>query len=405
MPQSAVVIGAGITGSLVAHALASRGWSVTVVEARHVGAGSSSRTAAGIRQQFSTVETVLGMQYSVAFYKDFVERVGGTQVPIVQNGYLFLLAMQEEVESARQRVAMQQALGLGVELLEGAALSARFPWVSREAVLAGTHCPTDGFLHPATVYNEAMAAAQRLGAVLYQNAPVTGAEHVGERLVSVTTPRGRFAADLFVDATNAWTPRLASVLGATPLPVAPLKRYLWFIERAGAMSRESLLGMPLTITPSGAYCRPENAESMLVGWAHDAPAEVEFADEDQDRVDEAFSHRSGTDSMAFSAWAAVAEAIPSVEEFAGITATTAGYYATTPDHNPFLGFDPQVKNLVRLVGFSGHGAMFGPFSALVATTLAESGRAVSHVSSVNGDIPVGAFAIGRTYGHAERLVI
>ena len=171
------------------------------------------------------------------------------------------------------------------------------------------------------------------------------------------------------------------------------------------MSRESLLGMPLTITPSGAYCRPENAESMLVGWAHDAPAEVEFADEDQDRVDEAFSHRSGTDSMAFSAWAAVAEAIPSVEEFAGITATTAGYYATTPDHNPFLGFDPQVKNLVRLVGFSGHGAMFGPFSALVATTLAESGRAVSHVSSVNGDIPVGAFAIGRTYGHAERLVI
>ena len=53
-------------------------------------------------------------------------------------------------------------------------------------------------------------------------------------------------------------------------------------------------------------------------------------------------------------------------EFGGVQATTAGFYAVTPDHNPFLDVDPAVPNLIRLVGFSGHGAMFGPFTAAVA---------------------------------------
>ena len=91
---------------LTAIRLQRAGWKVTVIEARHIGAGSSSRTAAGIRQQFSTPETVLGMRFSVEFYKLFREEVGGEIIPIVQNGYLFLL--DEKIEEAKSRVAMQK---------------------------------------------------------------------------------------------------------------------------------------------------------------------------------------------------------------------------------------------------------------------------------------------------------
>ena len=86
MSRHAVIIGAGITGLLTAIELIKRGWKVTVAEAKHIGSGSSSRTAAGIRQQFSTQETVLGMRYSVNFYKNFMDIVGGHTDPIVQNG-------------------------------------------------------------------------------------------------------------------------------------------------------------------------------------------------------------------------------------------------------------------------------------------------------------------------------
>ena len=390
----------------MAHALGARGWSVTVLEAEHVGAGSSSRTAAGIRQQFSTPETVAGMRYSVDFYRHFVERVGGVSAPIVQNGYLFLLATQEEVDLAGHRVRMQHAVGLEeAELLDHAALIERFPWVERHAVLGATWCPTDGFLHPATIYNEAAAAAVRQGVTLVQRAPVVGVEAAGSRIQAVLTPKGRFAGDLFVDATNAWSPRLAHVLGAAELPIQPLKRYLWFVERAGSLSEAELLAMPLVISPSGAYCRPENGGSLLMGWSHDARPEPAFSYEDQDRIEAKYFHKTGTESLAYEAWAAIAEVIPAVGEFAGITATTGGYYGTTPDHNPFLGYDPQRENLIRLAGFSGHGAMFGPFTALVGATLAEAGRDVSHVSALGEQIPIDAFRIGRELRHAETQVI
>lgn len=404
--QRAVVIGAGITGTLVAHALATRGWAVSVLEAQHVGAGSSSRTAAGIRQQFSTPETVMGMRYAVDQYRHFPQRVGGSEVPIVQNGYLFLLATQEAVAAAQARVRMQQTCGLhDVEYLDGNELAARFPWVAQLAVLGGTWCPSDGFLHPATVYNEAAAAGQRLGVDLVQRAPVTGVERTGSRIDALLTPRGRYVADIVIDATNAWSPRLARVLGGVELPIAPLKRYLWFAERAGSLGPAALARMPLVVAPGGAYCRPESDSSMLMGWAHDALPEPDFAYEDQDRIEPGFFHRSGADSVAYETWAMLAEVVPQLEEFSGITSTAAGFYATTPDHNPFLGYDPEVANLIRLVGFSGHGAMFGPFTALIGASLAEAGRDMTHVSALGRQISIETFRIGRDLRHGELLVI
>lgn len=406
MSRSAVVIGAGITGSLVAHRLAQIGWRVTVLEGNTVGAGSSSRTAAGIRQQFSTPATVMGMRYAVDYYRRFPAHVDGGSVPIVQNGYLFLLSMEEEVAAGRARVAMQRQCGLGeAEFIDGTELARRFPWVDQHAVLAATWCPSDGFLHPAVVYNDAMAHAIRLGVVLVQHAPVVAARHGAGGIVAVQTPKGEFEADLFIDATNAWSPRLSTLLQATPLPILPLKRYLWFAERAGMLSGPELAAMPLTVGPAGAYCRPENQDSMLMGWAHDARPEFEFGYDDQDVVEPDYFHKSGPESKAYETWATLAEVIPALGEFGGITATTAGFYATTPDHNPFFGFDPAQPNLMRLVGFSGHGAMFGPFTALVAAALAEAGKDVSHVSVFDQPVSLDTFRIGRQYRHAERLVI
>lgn len=403
MPRRVVILGAGLTGALLAHRLTRAGWSVTVLEARHVGAGSSSRTAAGIRQQFSNPGTVAGMRFSVDFFKRFRENVGGDEVPIIQNGYLFLHALEEAWGAAKRRVEMQQRAGLEeVVAMEPAEVAARFPWVDRHTILGATFCPTDGFLLPATVYNEAMAAAVAGGATLVQNAPVTGVEG---RISAVVTPKGTFSAEMFVDCTNAWSARVGEVIGATPLPIAPLKRYLWFAERAGSMDEATLRSMPLTIAPCGAYCRPEGGSSLLMGFAHNAQPEPNFSWEDQDTIEAAFSHRSGFESQGFATWAALSESIPALGEFAGIRATTSGYYATTPDHNPFLDVDPAVPNLVRLVGFSGHGAMFGPFSALVGAALADAGGRVDEVEVMGKKVDLRPFRIGRAFHHAETMVI
>ncbi len=407
MEREAIVLGGGIIGTLTGVLLRRAGWSVTLLEASHVGAGSSSRSAAGIRQQFSTEETVRGMRYSVAFYLDWRERIGGERPPIRQVGYLFLVRGAERWEAARRLVLQQRTWGLReVEALGPVALAERFPWVAAEAVDGGTWCPTDGFLYPDVIYQDAAEALRRLGGRIVQRAPVESAVQAGGRLQEVGTPRGRFGADLFVDCTNAWTRRTARVLGATELPVAALKRYLWFLARGDAWSAEAFAALPLVIAPGGAYCRPENPDSLMMGRAHPTRDESEtFSHDDQDRVEPAFFHASGPDAVPYEVWMELAEVIPALAEFAGLTATTAGYYGTTPDHNPFLCYDPAVSNLIRLVGFSGHGAMFGPFAATVGLALAEAGRPLTEVEADGQRLSIAAFAADRDFRHAEAMVI
>jgi len=405
--RKVVVIGGGISGTLVGHALNQAGWQVCLVEAAHIGAGSSSRTAAGIRQQFSTRETVIGMQYSTDYYSRWFEEVGGTQSPIEQKGYLFLFNTENSFQNARTRCLSQQAWGLvEVESLDGPALKKRFPFVDTETIVGGTWCPTDGFLRPETISNDAADALRQNGGLIHQNAEVVEARHKGGKLIAVRTAKGWHEADLFVDCTNAWTRKLGAILQASALPVAALKRYLWFIDRGSAWSANEMAKMPLVVAPDGAYCRPENPNSMMVGWAHKAKDEApNFAYEDQDFIEADFFHRTGTDTRPYAAWMQLAESIEPLGDFAGISATTSGFYGSTPDHNPFLDFDPKVPNLLRMVGFSGHGAMFGPFSAAIATALAEAGHSLDAIEISTGRADLSAFQINRDFNNHEQMVI
>ena len=70
-----------------------------------------------------------------------------------------------------------------------------------------------------------------------------------------------------------------------------------------------------------------------------------------------------------------------------------------------MDFDPQTKNLIRMVGFSGHGAMFGPFSAQVGLALAEAGESIDHVRVLGEDAELAPFKINRDFGAAEAMVI
>lgn len=406
MSARVVIIGAGITGALTAWRLSRAGYAVTILEARHVGAGSSSRTAAGIRQQFSTPETVMGMRYSVDFFRRFTQEVGGSDSPLVQSGYLFLLGDDRAVEAAAGRVQLQRSCGLDeVELFDAQAAARRFRWLDPSAFAGATWCPSDGFLRPELVYNEAIEAARRLGAVLRQGVEVQEARHREGRLVAVRAGADWVEAEVFIDATNAWSPRLARILGGVELPISPLKRYLWFLDRGAQVSADLLASLPLIIAPGGAYCRPENAHSLLLGYAHDTPAEPEFQHEDQDRIDPLAFHRGAEDGLAVQAWLSMAEVVPTLADLAGFRATTSGYYGTTPDHNPFLGHDPQVENLIRLVGFSGHGAMFGPFSSAIGLALVEAGADLADLPVLDRSVSMLPFRLDRQFRHGEAMVI
>jgi sarcosine oxidase subunit beta len=71
-----IVIGAGIMGCSAAFELAQRGLKVAVVEKGGIGAGSTGKSSAIIRQHYSNELTARMALYSLRVFQKFEERVG-----------------------------------------------------------------------------------------------------------------------------------------------------------------------------------------------------------------------------------------------------------------------------------------------------------------------------------------
>ncbi|HEX9057560.1 MAG TPA: FAD-binding oxidoreductase, partial [Ktedonobacterales bacterium] len=353
-----VIIGGGSTGALAAVRLAERGFRVTALEKAAIGNGSSSRSSACIRAQFGVEETVVGMRYSEWWYARFHETlrtpVERAQPVMQRNGYLFLYEDPERVVSsqepdareeaasawqlARGNAEMQRRVGLPVELLAPEEVQRRWPHIDGERLVGATWCADDGFLAPHMIYGEGFRRARELGVDVRQGVEVLGATIHGGKIASLSTTTGPIEADWIVNATNAWAPRVSQRLGGMRLPIAPTKRYIYFLRPSHAiMSAEAWRQMPMTIygvgPGRGAHSRPDGPQ-LLMAWAHPAEAEPDFSDADQDRIEPYFNHAHGIENHAYAVLQQVATFAPTLAECGGIASTASGYYAMTPDGSP-----------------------------------------------------------------------
>jgi sarcosine oxidase, subunit beta len=430
-----VVIGGGVSGALASVRLAERGFRVTALEKAAIGNGSSSRSSAGIRAQFGVEETIVGMMYSTWWYTHIHEQLhtpaNQCQPAIKQNGYLFLYEHPEravppwkpearrEVAASWQRalanVERQQRLGLRVEVLAPDDIGHRWPHLQTERLIGATWCATDGFLYPPVIYGEGFRRAQELGVTVKQDTEVIGARCRGGRLVSVETTLGEIEADWFVNCTNAWAPRVSRRIGGMPLPIAPVKRYLYYLRpEREALPAEEWERLPMTIYGMGggrgAHSRPDGP-LLLLAWGHPSDPEPDFSDEDQDRIRPGFSHKEGIDNFGYAVLQELDLFAPALANCGGLVATTSGFYGVTPDANPLIGFDTNQSNLVHAAGFSGHGLMHAPITALLVEALlagdTKDGRVRLPPPFETHTIDLQAFNPARDFSasHAESTVL
>jgi glycine/D-amino acid oxidase-like deaminating enzyme len=375
MPDRIALIGGGVTGALCAARLAARGFSVVLLEKGGIGNGSSSRSMAGIRAQFGVEETVVGMLFSewwYAHFHDLLATPDSVRQPVIQqNGYLFLYdasGSDDHWQRGQQTVAMQQHAGLPVELLGPEEIRRRWPHLETDQLRGATWCPTDGFLFPPVIYGEGVRRAAELGARILQRTEVVGATRSGDRLNAVDTTSGIIEVDWVVNCTNAWAPRVSPLLGGMALPISPVKRFLYHLDPGVALPER----LPMTIygmgRPLGAHTRPDGHHLILAGMSQ-TPPEPEFTDEDQDRIPPRFDHRVGVDNFGYQLLADMALYAPTLTDRAGLVATTSGFYGMTPDGVPLIGIDAQLRNLVHAAGFSGHGVMHAPITALLVEAI------------------------------------
>jgi sarcosine oxidase subunit beta len=341
LPERAevVIVGGGVVGLAIAYNLARRGlYDVVVVERGYLAEGASGRNGGGIRQQWSTELNIRLMQDSVDLCRRFAVDLG-VNVWFRQGGYLFLARTAQEVARLDKNIAIQNRCGVPTRMLEPDKARDIVPELDLTGIIAAAYNPTDGILFPwPFLWGYARQAAAH-GIRIFTQTPVGGLEPQKGGGYLVHTPRGAVRARRLVNATGAWSPRLAEMIGVH-IPTYPIRH-----EICSSEPLKPFLRPMVSELTSGLYCS-QSMRGEIVGGVTIPGHES--------------TYNMGSTLEFLATYARrLVRLMPILGEIK-VLRQWAGLYDQSPDGNPILGAAPGHPDFFLACGFVGHGFMMAP---------------------------------------------
>jgi len=358
------VIGGGVIGSATAFFLKDMGFPGRVVVFEKDPSyqyASTARSAASIRQQFTTAVSTQMSQFSFAFFEQLPERFGTDgDIALHRDSYL-LVADAAREKALRACHETFTRLGSNIAWLDQEDLARRFPWLNVEDLVGGTlGLSGEGWFDAYMLLRVLRREARNMG-VTYVDREVTGIDVENGRVTAVRTADGeRWPCAVAVNAAGPAAGKVAAMAGLD-LPVEARKRTMFVIE--GPLEPR---GMPFLFDNSGAQIRPEG-HRFICGALPDEDRDPEPGDDFE------------PDYYLFEekVWPALAHRIPALMELRLISAWSGHYEMNLFDHNGVIGPHPELANFIFANGFSGHGVMHSPATGRGVAELIMHGRYTS----------------------------
>lgn len=343
----AVVVGGGVMGLFVAWHLAERGVGrVVVLEKRFVGAGSSGKSGAILRQHYSHATTVAMSRESLAFYAAFAG-AHGRDIGFRNTGMVFL-CHEGDRPALEANVTLQRDLGVAVEVLDAEGLRALEPRARFEDDVIGAWESEAGYVDPARVLPALTGLLRGRGVEVREGARVADVVVEGGAVAGVRLADGsELATRTVVNAGGPWAGILCRRLGLD-LPLTAIRPEQAFFEPPASFGSERLVYGDLL---TGLYWKPEPTGWTRVGkMSYEGDEEVRDPDDYDEGVSGAF---------VAACRAKLAERVPAYRD-AVAWGGCAALYTVTPDAHALVGPVPGIEGLIVASGFSGHGFKMGP---------------------------------------------
>ncbi len=339
-----IVVGGGVIGCAIAHALARARLSVTLLERDAIGAHASSAAAGMLAPWVESggegLLCELGPRAiaSLAAEVDGLRQVSGIDPDLKLCG---ILVVRRAAGASTLAAHAARTAGLGCELLERADLDVRVKGLARD-VESGLWSPREGHVDARRLTQSFARAAEARGARLEPGTPVRGVLRSGARIEGVQTAAGPRPSGHVVWATGAWAAEIGRDL-AVPVPIEPVKGQMLSLDAAE-------LGLPFVLWDEAVYLVPRTSAELRVG------ATVERAGFD------VVPTASGLRQLLDGACALV----PGLGR-AGFLAAWAGLRPATPDGLPLLGPLADLDGLTLAAGHHRNGVLL---SALTGEAVA-----------------------------------
>lgn len=347
MKANIVIVGGGIIGSSIAYHLARAGGAGDIVVVERDPSyeqAATPRSNGGIRRLFSLPENIEIASHGLDFYRNFSNDMAvdgeAADINFRRQGYLFVSDAGGAAQM-EENFALQERMGVDVELLSSSALKARFPSLSIDGVDLAVLSDHDGWIDPHAALMGFSRKARSLG-VDYVGAEV-GALEADDKAVRAArcTDGQSIAGDIFVNACGAWCTKLTATL-KLPLPVEPMSRESYYLR-----CEDALEPLPFLKTETDLAFRPEGQGYVggVPDWSEQPGWNFDVSPAYFDEV----------------VWPALAKRIPAMERIR-LERSWRGHYARSAlDYSPILGqCGGRLDNLILANGFSGHGIMHAP---------------------------------------------
>ncbi|MCX2698119.1 MULTISPECIES: NAD(P)/FAD-dependent oxidoreductase [Ochrobactrum] len=216
-----VIVGGGFTGLSAALHLAKRGKRVILLEAKAVGWGASGRNNGQVIPTMTAAEPdAIAARYGDAGTR-FAKLIGNSAdilFSIIRNENIHAEAEQTgwfqpahspgRVKLSQSRVEAWKRFGFPAQYLDSTATS---KLLGSDFWYGGMFNPTGGHINPLALARGLAAAAERHGAIIHEQSPVTSFERTGDHWI-VRVGNATVRAKGFLLATNAYTGELRESL-------------------------------------------------------------------------------------------------------------------------------------------------------------------------------------------------
>jgi glycine/D-amino acid oxidase-like deaminating enzyme len=361
------IVGGGITGCSAALLFAKAGARVVLVEAQHIGRGSTAASTALLMQEPDADFRHLAHRYgasatrriwqrsrrAVGEFTAFLRAAGAPEVHRLPSVYY--AAHPRAIEGLRAEHRLRHRAGLPGHWIEGAALREVTGFDAPGAIVTPGNAEADPYRACLAVGR----AAKRLGAMLHERTPVERVRRDGDRAVVTLGNGASIRADWAIVATGYATPAFERLSARFTM----MNTYVIATRRFSAAERRRL-GLDKVMLWDTR--RPYH----YLRWTPDG--RLLFGGRDRRQVP-GVRRASSLRTRAAELLADLGRLYPSL---GGERAEYAweGLFATTPDGLPYIGPHPRHPRQLFALGYGGNGMTLAFFGAQAVVRMAQ-GRA------------------------------
>jgi D-arginine dehydrogenase len=341
------VIGAGIAGASVAHALQDHGRVVLLEREPLPGHHTTGRSAAVLVQSYGNDIVRRLTQASRSFFESPPD--GFAPHPLVFERPVLFIGRADQRERLEEERKAGEELGVDLRLLDAAEVRSLCPVLREDYVAGGLLEPDAKGIDVAGTLDGFLRGLRALGGTVRTRAEVVRIEPTGGSW-EVEAGGEIHRAAVVVDAAGAWCDEVASLAGARPVGLQPLRRTVITFDGPGECDFRA---WPCVVdVDEEFYFEPEGAQ-ILASPADETPSEP------CDAVAEDYE---------------VALAVDRVErattlEIRHIRRRWAGLRSFVADRGPVIGADPDLPGFFWLAGQGGFGIMTSPAAARAAASM------------------------------------